>query len=126
MRSVLHGEEEDAASPAKVVDEEVEPRASSLVESLRAFGYSPEAALADLIDNSITAEASNVWLEFLWNGSESHVVILDDGRGMTEAELREAMRPGTMSPLDLCDSENTSELDVGLGLGVWRRAGATR
>lgn len=85
---------------ADLFDEEVEPRAGSLVESLRAFGYSPEAALADLIDNSITARAANVWLDFFWNGSESDVVILDDGRGMVETELREAMRPGTTSPLD--------------------------
>jgi hypothetical protein len=33
----------------------VEPRASALIESLRAFGYNLRSAVADLIDNSITA-----------------------------------------------------------------------
>src|SRR5438309_3045379 len=87
----------EATSP---MDEEVEPRASSLVESLRAFGYSPAAALADLVDNSITARASNVWIRFFWAGRDSFITVLDDGAGMREPILREAMRPGTTSPLD--------------------------
>ena len=31
------------------------PPASSLIESLRGVGYSPETAIADLVDNSISA-----------------------------------------------------------------------
>src|SRR5690348_3705591 len=75
-----------------------EPRASAMIESLRAFGYSLEAAVADLIDNSISASASNVWLSFKWEGEDSTVAIQDDGDGMSDAELKEAMRPGTRSP----------------------------
>ena len=37
------------------------PRASSMLEALRAVGYSVQTALADSIDNSITAGARNVW-----------------------------------------------------------------
>lgn len=36
------------------------PLASSLVESLRDVGYTFESAIADVIDNSITAKASQV------------------------------------------------------------------
>jgi hypothetical protein len=56
-----------------------EPRASAMIESLRAFGYNIQTAIADLIDNSISAGAKNVWLTFFWNGSDSYVSIRDDG-----------------------------------------------
>lgn len=38
----------------------VEPPASALLESLRAFGYSPRAAVDDLVDNSLGARAANI------------------------------------------------------------------
>lgn len=92
----------------------VEPDASAMMESLRAFGYSTPAAVADLIDNSITAGARNVWINFHWNGSDSHVVMLDDGGGMTEEVLVLAMRAGSRSPL-----EDRNAADLGrFGLGL--------
>ncbi|MEH2565019.1 hypothetical protein V1289_004646 [Bradyrhizobium sp. AZCC 2289] len=39
---------------------EITPSAAALVESLRGLGYSPETAIADLIDNSIAAEAATI------------------------------------------------------------------
>lgn len=78
----------------------VEPDASAMLESLRAFGYSTPAAIADLIDNSITAGARNVWVQFHWDGRDSHVAVLDDGGGMPEEALVGAMRAGSRSPLD--------------------------
>lgn len=79
--------------------EVVEPRAESLVESLRAFGYATETAVADLVDNSITAKAATVDVRLRWAGNESWIAIADDGLGMDGERLREAMRPGTSSPL---------------------------
>jgi hypothetical protein len=76
----------------------VAPRASALVESLRAFSYDLASAIADLIDNSITAQAENVWIDFHWNGEDSAIVIVDDGLGMSENQLVAAMRPGSQSP----------------------------
>lgn len=91
-----------------------EPYASAMVESLRAFGYNLQTAIADLIDNSITAKAQNVWVNFYWDGPDSYISILDDGDGMTEAELVMAMRPGSQSPLE---KRNTNDLGrFGLGL----------
>ena len=40
------------------------PFAPILIESTRAIGYSLEAAIADIIDNSIVADASNVHVRF--------------------------------------------------------------
>lgn len=91
-----------------------EPRADALVESLRAFGYSPEAAIADLVDNSISAGARTVDVDLVWNGRKSIVRIVDDGRGMPEERLLAAMRPGSTSPL-----EERAETDLGrFGLGL--------
>lgn len=73
----------------------LEPRALELAGSLRGLGYSPEAAIADLIDNSITAGASTVRISFLWDATSPAVAILDDGHGMSDVELVEAMRLGS-------------------------------
>lgn len=92
----------------------VAPRASALIESLRAFSYDLPSAIADLVDNSITAQAENVWIDFHWNGEDSAIVISDDGLGMSEDQLVAAMRPGSRSPTDPRDA-----LDLGrFGLGL--------
>src|SRR3954453_3460344 len=77
-----------------------EPDPAALIESLRAFGYSAEAAIADLVDNSITAKSKNIWIDFTWDGADSTVAITDDGSGMSAAELTNAMRPGSTNPTD--------------------------
>ncbi|WP_270406034.1 ATP-binding protein [Paenibacillus timonensis] len=76
-----------------------EPKADSLIHSIRSFGYELSTAIADLIDNSITAKAKNVWVNFLWNGAASWISIKDDGIGMTQAELIRAMTLGSKNPL---------------------------
>lgn len=93
---------------------EAAPRASMLIESMRDIGYSLETALADVIDNSITAGASSIRLFAETGDSEAMIGILDDGAGMTEEELLVAMRPGSRNPLD---ERNLSDLGrFGLGL----------
>lgn len=85
-----------------------------MIESLRAFGYSVQTALADLIDNSISAGAHNVWLEFFWDGAQSHISLRDDGRGMTEVQLVDAMRPGNRNPLEVRDRRDLGRFGLGL------------
>lgn len=91
----------------------LEPRAPVLLESMRAIGYEPQSALADLVDNSITACSSRV--DFLFPpGRPGHLAILDNGLGMTESALVEAMRHGSRSP-----NEVRHEQDLGrFGLGM--------
>lgn len=90
------------------------PRAAVLVESMRDVGYNLQSSVADVIDNSITAGASTIEL-FADTDSENPTIgILDDGCGMLENELSEAMRLGTRSPL-----EERSVSDLGrFGLGL--------
>jgi hypothetical protein len=92
----------------------VEPRASAMIEAFRAVGYSLPTAIADLIDNSITAKAKNIWLTFSWNGSNSYIAIRDDGCGMTDQELINAMRPGSQSPEQTRHSADLGRFGLGL------------
>jgi hypothetical protein len=91
-----------------------EPEPSSMIETFRAIGYSIQAAVADIIDNSISANAKNVWVEFEWKGESTWLSIKDDGDGMDNEELIQAMRPGSKNP-----TEERSSKDLGrFGLGL--------
>jgi hypothetical protein len=90
------------------------PNPVALVEAMRSLGYTLEAAIADLVDNSISHGANQVRIQFDWAGLDSTVSICDNGCGMTEPELIEAMRPGSHNPRD---SRATNDLGrFGLGL----------
>lgn len=90
------------------------PGAAELFESLRAFGYDLPTALADIIDNSISASARNIWIEMIWNGPGSRITIRDDGAGMTEDALRQAMRPGSLSPLEVRGAKDLGRFGLGM------------
>ncbi|MBR8225437.1 ATP-binding protein [Burkholderia ambifaria] len=89
------------------------PDAPSLLESMRSIGYSLESALADLLDNSITAKATNIRIEFRPTG-DPYIAVLDDGEGMSSSQLESAMRHGSRNPLE---TRSTGDLGrYGLGL----------
>ena len=90
------------------------PHAGSLIQSLRDIGYSCETALADIIDNSITAGARNVDVLSDATADYPAVAVLDDGYGMTRSELIEAMRPGSSSPLADRASHDLGRFGLGL------------
>lgn len=90
------------------------PRASAMIEALRGLGYTTPAALADIIDNSISAGAAKVFLDFVWAKEDSHVTILDDGCGMDASELESAMRLGERSPLDARKENDLGRFGLGL------------
>lgn len=92
----------------------VPPRAHSLAESLRAFGYSLPNAIADLIDNSITAEATLIDITFWWDGTQSFIKIEDDGCGMDEQTLSEAMRFGSKGPMEIREEDDLGRFGLGL------------
>ncbi|OCH60190.1 hypothetical protein A6D98_12470 [Aliivibrio fischeri] len=92
----------------------VPPRASALLESLRGMGYSIETAIADVIDNSISAQAENISITFHWAYSQSYIAILDDGIGMNEVNLEKAMKLGEISAT--CKRKEDDLGRFGLGL----------
>lgn len=90
------------------------PRASAMIEALRGLGYSVATALADIIDNSVAADARVVDLRFVWQGKDSRVEIQDDGCGMSAAEIDKAMRLGEKSPLDERKADDLGRFGLGL------------
>ena len=74
---------------------ENKPTADILMLSMRAMGYSFESAIADIVDNSISAEAKKISLRFAIDPSELYVAICDDGHGMSSEELFDAMKYGS-------------------------------
>ena len=90
------------------------PEAASMIETFRAIGYNLETAIADIIDNSISANAKNIYINRLWRGGKSVITIKDDGEGMNGSEIIQAMRPGAQNPLS-----DRPETDLGrFGLGL--------
>lgn len=92
---------------------ELPPYAPTLIESTRAIGYSLEAAVADIIDNSIAAGAKNVDI-FFFPVDGAYVAILDNGNGMGTEELNSAMQYGSKNPIDARDAKDLGRFGLGL------------
>ncbi|WP_065335014.1 ATP-binding protein [Tritonibacter mobilis] len=90
------------------------PYAASLIEGHRDFGYNLETALADIIDNAITAGARTVELVADTVADEPWIALADDGSGMTETELVEAMRLGSKNPTEEREAEDLGRFGLGL------------
>jgi hypothetical protein len=91
-----------------------EPDASSMIETFRAIGYSIETAIADIIDNSISADSKNIWINYDWKGENTIIIIKDDGNGMNHDELVQAMRPGSKHPADERSTKDLGRFGLGL------------
>jgi Histidine kinase-, DNA gyrase B-, and HSP90-like ATPase len=81
------------------------------MESLRDIGYELPAAVADLVDNSIDADATRVDVTVTFEGASSWIRVADNGTGMPTQLMNEAMRYGT--------DRSYGETDLGkFGLGL--------
>ena len=88
------------------------PNPSKLIESLRYLGYDNYGAIADLVDNSWDAGAKTVKIWIRIRGGEPEIIIADDGNGMDEAILNQAIKLGSM-----IDKDPASDLGkFGMGL----------
>ena len=93
---------------------ENKPTADILMTSMRAMGYTFESAIADIIDNSISALAKNIWIRFPIDPIDCYVAICDNGFGMNKEELFDAMKYGSEQKRD-----NRASNDLGrFGLGL--------
>lgn len=90
------------------------PFAPVLMESTRAMGYSLESALADIVDNSIAAGATKVDIQFSPYGLVPFISILDNGLGMNDDEIDEAMRYGSQSSLNVRNDRDLGRFGLGL------------
>ena len=95
---------------------ELTPPPSCFIESIRDIGYSLETAIADIIDNSISAEANNIKINIDFNDKKNDFIleIIDDGFGMNREELKKAMTIGSKNP-----THKRAKNDLGrFGLGL--------
>ena len=75
------------------------PVASDFMETARSFGnYDLALSLADLVDNSISADANEIDIVVKFDQENSVIKILDNGKGMSSTELYEAMRMASQNP----------------------------
>ena len=81
---------------------------------MRDLGYSLETAIADLVDNSISAGATSVEVFCDLTQREPTVVIADDGKGMSADEIVAAMRHGATSPRETRDPDDLGRFGLGL------------
>lgn len=96
-------------------DKKIDPRADMLMGSMRSMGYSFESAVADIIDNSITAKCSTVKIMFPNTPLDDLAVgILDDGIGMSKDVLVDAMRYGSIASEDKRDEYDLGRFGLGL------------
>lgn len=88
------------------------PSPNVLMNSMRSIGYNFKTAIADIIDNSISAKAKNIYIYSPINDEKIFITILDDGEGMNDVELFNAMKYGS-------NKENYCINDLGrFGLGL--------
>ncbi len=84
-----------------------------LMESMRAVGYTLETAIADVIDNSITAGADQVNVLFT-STPELRIAVLDNGAGMDDATLIRAMQLAARPPSSLRQPHDLGRFGLGL------------
>lgn len=95
--------------------EDVTPRPGELLDSLRDFGYTLHSAIADLVDNSITAHAHNISITIAPEGRRpAHIAVIDDGVGMSIETLVEAMRLGTSGPQAIRAPDDLGRFGLGM------------
>jgi hypothetical protein len=94
-------------------DKENTPNASKLMESLRYSGYDNNIAICDLIDNSLDANATNIDIVIsLDSKHDTNIIITDNGFGMDEHTLGQALRLGSIT-------HRSVESDLGrFGMGM--------
>lgn len=99
-------------APATMKVIENTPNASKLLNSLRHSQYSNLSAIEDLVDNSIDAKASQIWIEINGDKNIDNIVISDDGIGLEENVLMEAIKLGS-------NTEKNPNSDLGrYGMGL--------
>jgi len=90
------------------------PSAASLIQSMRDLGYSLETALADVVDNSVTAHASRIEILAETTTPAVKIGVFDNGDGMSEKQLLAAMRLGSQNPLEERESSDLGRFGLGL------------
>src|SRR5216110_342418 len=91
--STIESAEPRSAKSSRVLENP--PHARRTMEALRELGYDSYASILDIIDNCIDARAVKIKIEIGEQKGDIVITIEDDGTGMDEATLSEALRLGS-------------------------------
>lgn len=83
-----------------------------LLESMRSMGYSFEAAIADLVDNSLAAGATKVYIEC--DPDAEFIYVADNGTGMSYSEALNAMKLAGTAPSQVRKTGDLGRFGLGL------------
>lgn len=89
------------------------PNPKNHIKTLMRIGYDFNTAIGDIVDNSITADASKINIQALFT-EDPVIAIVDNGRGMTAAELQENMRIACKDPSQNRDSQDLGRFGSGM------------
>lgn len=95
-------------------DHPLPPSAACLSASMRDLGYSLETAVADIVDNSISANATVIDIVCNLTGAVPSLAIIDNGWGMNGEEIIEAMRHGAVNPRQERGPKDLGRFGLGL------------
>lgn len=93
---------------------DLSPNPRSHIKTLSRIGYNLSSAIADIIDNSITAESQNIFVELSIVDEKATLTIKDDGYGMDEDTLISSLRIGCKDPSDARDEFDLGRFGSGL------------
>lgn len=98
------------------------PDPKNLIHALRDIGYSLQTALSDIIDNSISANATLVEIHVHFDLENSHIAIVDNGNGMNPKELQDALQLGSFDPLSYRNAKDLGRFGLGLKTASFSQA----
>lgn len=97
----------------------VEMDAARVCDAIARIGYSPAAALMDIVDNSVTAGATKVIIEIETDPEKTYAAknnvvayrVIDNGKGMNDEQILNALKLGSKA-----DYQQNSLSKYGMGL----------
>lgn len=93
---------------------ELLPDAHLLLSSLRSVGYKSETAISDIIDNCISAHATEIHVDFVWSEEKSCILIYDNGEGMDHETLIASMKIGSADPSMVRNNDDLGRFGMGM------------
>lgn len=91
-----------------------QPSATPVIQALRSIGYNAQTAIADIVDNSVDAKSKYIHIEFEYDMGNGYIKIEDNGVGMTDVELQQAMTIGSKDPREKREKEELGRFGMGL------------
>ena len=98
----------------QILFEDANPNPEYLIKSIAEQGYSLETSLADLMDNSISAEADKIEVLLKMDNEPFTLFLADNGNGMNEAELKSSMQFPSNSPESKRKSKDLGRFGLGM------------